>query len=99
VSIAPRGEGINEVANEISLTGDPRKVEIAAQLLSQLETRRRQVAVNIKILDVSLSNQDNFNSSFSFGINDTFVSNEAGAAFINFGGINPPQSITSIPIS
>jgi type IV pilus assembly protein PilQ len=93
VSIAPRGEGINEVANEISLTGDPRKVEIAAQLLSQLETRRRQVAVNIKILDVSLSNQDNFNSSFSFGINDTFVSNEAGAAFINFGGINPPNNL------
>jgi type IV pilus assembly protein PilQ len=90
VSIAPRGEGINEVANEIALTGDPRKVEIATQLLSQLETRRRQVAVNVKIVDVSLSNQDNFNTSFSFGVNDTFVNIDQGAGSINFGDRNPP---------
>jgi type IV pilus assembly protein PilQ len=92
VSIAPRATGINEVANEISLTGDPRKVEIATQLISQLETRRRQVAVNVKIIDVSLSNQDNFNTSFSFGVNDTFFSNDAGSAFLNFGGVNPPPN-------
>ncbi|MGD1902280.1 MAG: secretin and TonB N-terminal domain-containing protein [Geitlerinemataceae cyanobacterium] len=93
VSIAPRGRGIDEVANEISLTGDPRKVEIATQLISQLETRRRQVAVNVKIVDVSLSNQDNFNTSFSFGVNDTFVSSEDGTAFLNFGGVNPPSNV------
>lgn len=93
VSIAPRSIGVNEVANEITLTGDPRKVEIATQLISQLETRRRQVAVNIKIVDVSLSNQDNFNSSFSFGVNDTFVSTDDGTAFLNFGGINPPNAL------
>jgi type IV pilus assembly protein PilQ len=94
VSIAPRATGINEVANEISLTGDPRKVEIATQLISQLETRRRQVSVNVKIIDVSLSNQDNFNTSFSFGINDTFVSSDDGSAFLNFGGINPPNTLS-----
>jgi type IV pilus assembly protein PilQ len=92
VSIAPRSEGINEVANEIALTGDPRKVEIATQLLSQLETRRRQVAVNVKIVDVSLSNQDNYNSSFSFGVGDTFISMDQGSAVVNFGGANPASN-------
>ena len=94
VSIAPRSVGVSEVANEISITGDPRKVEIASQLLSQLETRRRQVAVNVKIVDVSLSNQDNYNSSFSFGVGDTFVSSDGGAGVVNFGGVNPPSSAT-----
>jgi type IV pilus assembly protein PilQ len=92
VSIAPRATGINEVANEISLTGDPRKVEIATQLISQLETRRRQVAVNVKIVDVSLSNQDSYNSSFSFGVGDTFVTSDGGAGLVNFGGANPPSN-------
>jgi type IV pilus assembly protein PilQ len=92
VSIAPRGTGINEVANEISLTGDPRKVEIATQLISQLETRRRQVAVNVKIVDVSLSNQDEYNASFSFGVGDTFVTSDGGAGIVNFGGANPPSN-------
>jgi type IV pilus assembly protein PilQ len=91
VSIAPRSEGVNEVANEISLTGDPRKVEIATQLLSQLETRRRQVAINVKIVDVTLSNQDNYNSSFSFGVDDTFVTLSDGNGIINFGDRNPPS--------
>ncbi len=104
VSIAPRATGIDEVANEISLTGDPRKVEIATQLLSQLETRRRQVAVNVKIVDVSLSNQDNYNSSFSFGVGDTFISMDQGSAVVNFGGANPAtnssvqNSLTTPPI-
>ncbi len=78
--------------NELTLIGDPRKVEMATQLLTQLETRRRQVAVNIKIVDVSLSNQDNFNASFSFGVGDTFVSSDGGAATVIFGGGNPPDS-------
>jgi type IV pilus assembly protein PilQ len=91
VSIAPRSVGVSEVANELSITGDPRKVEIASQLISQLETRRRQVAVNIKIVDVSLSNQDTYNSSFSFGVGDTFVTSDGGAGLVNFGGANPPS--------
>jgi type IV pilus assembly protein PilQ len=95
VSIAPRSTGITEVANEISLTGDPRKVEIATQLLSQLETRRRQVAVNVKIVDVSLSNQDIYNSSFSFGVGDTFVTSDGGAGLVNFGGANPPSNLNT----
>jgi len=78
--------------NEITLVGDPRKVEMATRMLMQLETRRRQVAVNVKIVDVTLSNQDIFNSSFSFQVGDTFVSSDGGAAIVNLGGTRPPSA-------
>nr|WP_263012144.1 type IV pilus secretin family protein [Laspinema sp. D2d] len=77
--------------NSITVVGDPTQVEVAVALLSQIDVRRRQVAVNVKIIDVNLSNIDEFNSSFSFGINDSFFVNDGGAAAVNFGGINPPS--------
>ncbi len=80
--------------NSITVVGDPTQVEVAIALLSQIDVRRRQVAVNVKIIDVNLSNVDQFNSSFSFGINDSFFVNDGGAAAVNFGGINPPSGET-----
>lgn len=58
--------------NTITMVGDPRKVEIATSFLIQLDARRRQVAVNVKVVDINLAATDNFNTSFSFGLNDTF---------------------------
>ncbi len=86
------GEGVIDVANEITLVGEPRKVEIATALLTQLETRRPQVAVNVKIVDVNLLNEERFNSSFSFGIGDTFVTSDGGSGVVNFGGAQPPSN-------
>lgn len=80
--------------NSVTLIGEPRKIEIASALLSQIDLRQRQVAVNVKIIDVNLANVDNFSSSFSFGINDSFFVNDAGAAAVNFGGVNPPSRTT-----
>lgn len=91
-SIARRATGAVEVGNEITLVGDPRLVEIATALITQLETRRPQVAVNVKIVDVNLLNEDTFNSSFSFGIGDTFVVGDRGSAVVNFGGTPPARS-------
>ncbi len=78
--------------NSITLVGEPRKVEVATAFLTQLDARRRQVAVNVKVLDVNLSNQDLFNSSFSFGVDDTFFSQDGGSAVLNFGDTVPPDS-------
>ncbi|NEO34909.1 MAG: AMIN domain-containing protein [Moorea sp. SIOASIH] len=77
--------------NSISLVGEPRQIEIATSLLKQLDARRRQVAVNVKIIDVNLAGTDAYNASFSFGINDTFVVSDGGAAAVNFGRVNPPS--------
>ncbi|VEP11370.1 Type II and III secretion system protein [Hyella patelloides LEGE 07179] len=77
--------------NSITLVGEPRKVEMATAFLTQLDARRRQVAVNIKVIDVNLLNQDVFNSSFSFGIGDTFYTQDNGSAVLNFGDTRPPS--------
>jgi type IV pilus assembly protein PilQ len=79
--------------NAITLIGEPRQVEIASAFLTQLDLRRRQVAVNVKIVDVNLLGTDAFNSSFSFGIGDSFFVNDGGAASFNYGGFNPPTQL------
>ncbi len=78
--------------NSITLVGEPRKVETATSFLTQLDARRRQVAVNVKVIDVNLLNQDVFNSSFSFGINDSFFVQDNGSASLRFGDTAPPTS-------
>jgi type IV pilus assembly protein PilQ len=80
----------NERLNSITLVGDPRKVEIATAFLSQLDARRRQVAVNVKIIDVNLNNSDFAGSSFSFGVGGAFFTFDNGAAALNFGRVRPP---------
>lgn len=94
----------DERLGAITLIGEPRKVEIATALLTQLDLRRRQVAVNVKIVDVNLSGTDVFNASFSFGIGDSFFVNDGGAASFNYGGVRPPTqaqlsgSVTTPPV-
>ncbi len=80
--------------NSVTLVGDPRKVDIAVAFLTQLDLRRRQVAVNVKVIDINLSGNNTSSSSFSFGINNNFFVNDGGAATLNFGGINPPNTDT-----
>ncbi|RMF25910.1 MAG: hypothetical protein D6756_04755, partial [Cyanobacteria bacterium J083] len=79
--------------NSLTLIGEPEKVQLATSLLVQLDARRRQVAVNVKVIDVNLLGTEAFNSSFSFGVGDTFFVQDNGAAVVNFGGINPPGAI------
>ena len=75
--------------NAITLVGEPRKVEVATAMLTQLDARRRQVSVNVRVIDVNLLNQDTTNTSLSFGINDTQFLQDRGSAAVNFGGENP----------
>lgn len=82
----------DERTNSITLIGSPKQVDVATTQLIQLDARRRQVAVNVKIVDVNLSANQNFNTSFSFGIGNNFFSVSQGQASVNVGGINPPSS-------
>ncbi|MBD2462745.1 AMIN domain-containing protein [Oscillatoria sp. FACHB-1407] len=80
----------NERLNTITLVGPPRRIEIATNLLAQLDLRRRQAAINVRIVDVNLLATEDINTSFSFGIGDTFFTSDGGAASFNYGGANPP---------
>jgi type IV pilus assembly protein PilQ len=86
--------------NAITLVGEPRKVEVATAFLTQLDARRRQVSVNVKVIDVNLLNTDTTNSSFSFGVNDTYFLQDRGSATLNFGGSNPTltDTLTKRPV-
>ncbi len=57
-SVSSLLKGISVVAdartNSVTLIGTPRKIEIATALLAQLDVRQRQVAVNVKFVDVNL---------------------------------------------
>jgi type IV pilus assembly protein PilQ len=67
-------------------------MEIVTSMIVQLDARRRQVAVNVKVVDVNLLNTEEFNSSLSFGVGDGFFVSDNGAAALNYGGVNPPTS-------
>ncbi|MCP6760804.1 MAG: AMIN domain-containing protein [Fischerella sp. CENA71] len=94
----------DERTNSLTLIGPPRLVEMAMAQLTQLDIRRRQVAVNVKIIDVNLLNTKDVNTSFSFGVGNNFFTNDGGAASLNFGGSRPAtsaeasSSITSTPV-
>ncbi len=82
----------DERTNSITLIGPPKQVEMAMTQLTQLDIRRRQVVVNVKIIDVNLRDTKNFNTSFSFGVGNNFFTNDGGAAVLNFGGSRPASS-------
>ncbi|MEO1377508.1 MAG: AMIN domain-containing protein [Cyanobacteria bacterium J06635_10] len=82
----------DERTNSVTLIGEPRIIEIAMAQLTQLDIRRRQVAVNVKIVDVNLLKTKDFKTSFSFGVADNFFSVDGGTAAANFGGVNPPSA-------
>lgn len=81
---------VDERLNSLTLVGPPNLVELASTQLVQLDLRKRQVAVNVKVLDITLDGEDSMSSRFSFGVDDTFFVNDGGAASLNFGGFNPP---------
>ncbi len=79
----------DERLNSITLIGEPQKIQLATTLLTQLDARKRQVAINVKVIDINLLNTERANASFSFGVGDTFVVQDQGTAGIRFGNETP----------
>jgi type IV pilus assembly protein PilQ len=89
----------DERLNSITLVGSPRKVAMATQMLTRLDARRRQVALNVKIVDVNLSHGDSFGSNLNFASGTSTLGSTGGSAVLNFGGDFPGTAaklITSI---
>jgi type IV pilus assembly protein PilQ len=82
--------------NSVTLSGEPRQIQMAESLLAQLDLRRRQVAINVKIVDVNLLATEDFNTSFSWGDGDFFGVVDQGAAILNLGRYNPPNRETTV---
>ncbi|WP_024544458.1 hypothetical protein [Picosynechococcus sp. NKBG15041c] len=56
--------------NALTLSGDPRTIEVASNFLQQLDARRRQVAVNVKIIDVTLEGNRSIASDIKLLLDD-----------------------------
>ena len=79
----------NSRLNTVTLVGDPGLINIAESYLRQLDLRNRQVAVNVQILSVSLTNDKTIDASFSARMGDKYVVSESGKAYMNFGQYRP----------
>ncbi|WP_366525025.1 secretin N-terminal domain-containing protein [Acaryochloris sp. IP29b_bin.137] len=68
-------EGLEVVAdgrtNSITLIGTPKKVETATAILTRLDVRQRQVAINVKFIDVNLLKGKNSNADLQFRANNS----------------------------
>jgi type IV pilus assembly protein PilQ len=74
----------------ITLVGSPPLVAVAETYLRQLDLRQRQVALSVKILDVSLDNQKEIDNSFAFRYGNNFIVNDQGQMLGAFGSLLPP---------
>ena len=75
--------------NTITLVGDPVLINVAQSYLRQIDLRKRQVAVRVQILNVTLDNDASIDSSFSAKIGDKFIVSQSGKAHMNFGAYKP----------
>jgi type IV pilus assembly protein PilQ len=87
----------DERTNSLTLIGNPRQIEVAAAQLAQLDVRRRQTAVNVRVIDVNLLGIDRVSTSFSFGVNDTRVIQDGGVGIINFGTSDNISTPAGVP--
>ncbi len=74
----------------ITIVGEPSLVAIGEQYLKQLDLRQRQVALSVKILDVTLTNDTNIDNSFAFRYGNNFIVNDGGQMLGAFGSLLPP---------
>ena len=105
--VTPLLKGVQVIAeergNSVTLIGSPRQVEFAEAQLARLDTRKRQISVNVRIVDVQLLRNQSFSSQFSFGVGDSFYTVRDGVAVANFGQYTPAPSasnagsLTSVP--
>ena len=79
----------NSRLNTVTLVGDPGLINIAESYLRQLDLRNRQVAVNVQILSVTLTNDKTIDASFSARMGDKYMVSESGKAYMNFGQYRP----------
>jgi len=89
----------DERTNTLTLVGSPKQVEIAVGQLVQLDVRRRQVAVNVRVVDVNLLALDRAGTSFSFGIDQSSFINSGGVGVFNFGRNAPASTSLTAPLT
>ena len=78
----------------ITLIGSKEQMKTAERYIKSLDVRHRQVALTIKIIDVSLTKSDIKNNVFEFRTGDTRIINNSGLG-LRTGNLDPgdPQQV------
>jgi type IV pilus assembly protein PilQ len=93
----------DERTNSVTLVGRAELVTMASEQLSRIDVRRRQVAINVRVIDIDLNALNATGSSFSFQSGDFGSLSAGGLGFLNLGpaipGVPiPPTNPTGTPI-
>ncbi|ELS33563.1 MULTISPECIES: secretin N-terminal domain-containing protein [Pseudanabaena] len=93
-----------ERGNSLTLIGSPKQIEFAEAQLARLDLRKRQVAVNVKVVEVNLDKNQTIGSSLSFNASNTdgsgtgtAISSAVGVLGLNFNDTTGTPSILTSP--
>ena len=76
----------------VTLVGDSLLIKAAENYLKQIDLRQRQVALSVRILDVSLDNNAAMQNSFAFRNGNNFIVSDRGELVGAFGSLLPPNN-------
>lgn len=89
-----------ERSNSLTLIGSPEQVAYAENQLARLDLRKVQVAVNVKIIDISLNRDQTLDSLLGFNASNTNGSGTRTALSVSEGGLainfNNPAGLPSL---
>jgi len=80
----------------VTLIGDAPLIAVAEHYLRQLDLRQRQVALSVKILDISLDNDSSIANSFAFKFGNNYIVNDSGRFLGSFGNGYPSGTTPTI---
>jgi type IV pilus assembly protein PilQ len=87
----------DERTNSVTLVGRADLVTLATEQLTRLDVRRRQVAVNVRVIDIDLNALNAFGTSFSFQTGLFGMLSSGGLGIINIGDGTPNPLTQSVP--
>lgn len=84
----------DERTNSVTLVGRADLVAIATDQITRIDVRRRQVAVNVRVIDIDLNALDAFGTSFSFQNGLFGVLSSGGLGILNIGDGGTPNPVS-----
>lgn len=84
----------DERLQSVTLVGNDQLIRTAEQFLKKIDLRQRQVALSIKVLDITLDNAKTTDNSFAFRAGNSFIVSDRGELVGAFGNLLPPNDAT-----
>jgi type IV pilus assembly protein PilQ len=84
----------DERTNSVTLVGRADLITIATEQLTRIDVRRRQVAINVRVIDIDLNALEAFGTSFSFQTGNFGFVSSGGLGVLNLGA-----GVPSFPIA